>query len=661
MLLDESVPFGTLSVNMGVFDCSWMRIGKLGCNEEDARWIHVSTCKNREFITMSSSTVWSYFRQRSGRGTVSLRVTFALFPPYIDFLIAPVEPLSVLKLCLLSHRVSQMALLDERLSSRIEETIKQSDIRAILLEGDSWWMNVDLSHDSQPIEIPVIVAGLSHERYFDASRCRVELSLSQKLAILPPRPLAVIGKDFGRLLVEEVSEKLVDCLRERTPMIFNLVGDCRSGQCVIDGACGTLGMPVMTLPIEDVKKLSKSECPAAWILTISKCRRQPYKVIKTVSKLECLAFCVVFVLSTEELDASLAKLLTRVWKLCEFKDSEDQSPSDPEVAKSLQSISPAMSEAVLCLSQLDQIPPIVAVKSIRRRAGGSRINRAEIPQVYWDDVAGLEDAKQTLIESIKGMLVDDSRVPRQLGRRCGILLHGPPGTGKTLIAKAIATEFNMSFLSIKGPELLDIYIGESEAHIRDVFAQARASNPCILFFDELDSLAVSRGKDGDAGGVTDRLVSQLLTEIDTITLDSAGAGVFLIGATNRPDLLDAALLRPGRFDKILYLGIPQTSQERLAILRATAKPYLMSVDVDLETLVEVLPKTLSPADLASICHTAMKAALRKVISRSAASNRAVLNDQAVVIGWEDMMEAAAMVRPSVSQSQLLKDFTIACE
>jgi peroxin-6 len=128
----------------------------------------------------------------------------------------------------------------------------------------------------------------------------------------------------------------------------------------------------------------------------------------------------------------------------------------------------------------------------------------------------------------------------------GVLLYGPPGTGKTLVAKAVATSCSLNFLSVKGPELLNMYIGESEANVRRIFQRARDAKPCVIFFDELDSVAPKRGNQGDSGGVMDRIVSQLLAELDGVASGSA-ADIFVIGATNRPDLLDPALLRPGRY------------------------------------------------------------------------------------------------------------------
>merc|ERR1719316_201694 len=149
--------------------------------------------------------------------------------------------------------------------------------------------------------------------------------------------------------------------------------------------------------------------------------------------------------------------------------------------------------------------------------------------------------------------------------RSGILLFGPPGTGKTLLAKAVATECRVSFLSVKGPELLSMYIGESEKNVRSLFASARELAPCVLFFDELDSLAPARGRGSDSGGVMDRVVSQLLTELDTLP-----SNVFLVGATNRPDLLDSSLLRPGRLDRMVYLGV---AKDKLPLLRAVTRKF----------------------------------------------------------------------------------------
>lgn len=180
----------------------------------------------------------------------------------------------------------------------------------------------------------------------------------------------------------------------------------------------------------------------------------------------------------------------------------------------------------------------------------------------WDDVGGLASVKQDILDTVQLPLQHPELFNKRIKPRSGVLLYGPPGTGKTLLAKAVATSCSLNFFSVKGPELLNMYIGESEANVRRVFQRARDAKPCVIFFDELDSIAPKRGEKGDSGGVMDRIVSQLLAELDGMGNDEVreeeeeeggggsggkGGGVFVIGATNRPDLLDPALLRPGRY------------------------------------------------------------------------------------------------------------------
>lgn len=184
-----------------------------------------------------------------------------------------------------------------------------------------------------------------------------------------------------------------------------------------------------------------------------------------------------------------------------------------------------------------------------RASYSESIGAPKIPSVSWDDVGGLAQVKADILDTIQLPLDHPELFSDGLKKRSGILLYGPPGTGKTLVAKAVATSFSLNFFSIKGPELLNMYIGESEANVRRVFQRARDAKPCVIFFDELDSIAPKRGNQGDSGGVMDRIVSQLLAELDG---SGTTADVFVIGATNRPDLLDAALLRPGR--QVVFLS-----------------------------------------------------------------------------------------------------------
>uniref|UniRef100_A0A8K9UEV8 vesicle-fusing ATPase n=1 Tax=Oncorhynchus mykiss TaxID=8022 RepID=A0A8K9UEV8_ONCMY len=199
----------------------------------------------------------------------------------------------------------------------------------------------------------------------------------------------------------------------------------------------------------------------------------------------------------------------------------------------------------------------------------------------------------------------------------GVLFYGPPGCGKTLLAKAIANECQANFISIKGPELLTMWFGESEANVRDVFDKARQAAPCILFFDELDSIAKSRGGGaGDAGGAADRVINQILTEMDGM---SNKKNVFIIGATNRPDIIDSAILRPGRLDQLIYIPLPDTAS-RTAILNANLRKSPIARDVDLAYL-SGITQGFSGADLTEICQRACKLAIREAIEAEIKAER----------------------------------------
>jgi peroxin-6 len=250
------------------------------------------------------------------------------------------------------------------------------------------------------------------------------------------------------------------------------------------------------------------------------------------------------------------------------------------------------------------------------------IGAPKIPTVTWQDVGGLAGQKSSIMETISLPLARPELFAKGMRKRSGILFYGPPGTGKTLLAKAIATEFSLNFFSVKGPELLNMYIGESEANVRRVFQRARDARPCVVFFDELDSVAPKRGNQGDSGGVMDRIVSQLLAELDGMSSggssdkDGDGAngnagGVFVIGATNRPDLLDPALLRPGRFDKMLYLGVSSTHEQQVTILEALTRNFALAPNVNLTRVASTLPFTYTGADLYALCSDAMLKAITK--------------------------------------------------
>lgn len=222
----------------------------------------------------------------------------------------------------------------------------------------------------------------------------------------------------------------------------------------------------------------------------------------------------------------------------------------------------------------------------------------EVPKVSWNDIGGQDEIKQKLKESVEWPLQHPESFIR-LGIRPpkGILLYGPPGCSKTLMAKALATEAGLNFIAVKGPELFSKWVGESEKAVREVFKKARAASPSIVFFDEIDSLAVRRG--GDETSVADRVLSQLLSELDGI---EPLVNVTVVAATNRPDIIDSALLRPGRIDRILYVS-PPDSPSRLKIMEIQTRKMPLSSDVDFDTL-NIKMEGFSGAECVALCQNA---------------------------------------------------------
>ncbi|XP_053965999.1 peroxisomal ATPase PEX6 isoform X1 [Anastrepha ludens] len=275
----------------------------------------------------------------------------------------------------------------------------------------------------------------------------------------------------------------------------------------------------------------------------------------------------------------------------------------------------------------------------------------KVPKVLWSDIGGLSKLKDEIQSSI-GLPLNHMHLMGKNLRRSGILLYGPPGTGKTLVAKAVATECNLSFLSVQGPELLNMYVGQSEQNVREVFARARSAAPCVLFLDELDSLAPNRGVAGDSGGVMDRVVSQLLAEMDA--LGDATKPVFILAATNRPDLIDPALLRPGRFDKLFYVGPCVTTDDKAAVLSAQTQRFHLAKNLNLNDIAAKLKGDMSGADLYSICSNAWLSAVRRTVDKHLRDNtcdeRLVADN--VLVEMEDFNKSFSQFVPSISKSDL---------
>ena len=271
----------------------------------------------------------------------------------------------------------------------------------------------------------------------------------------------------------------------------------------------------------------------------------------------------------------------------------------------------------------------------------------EVPSVTWSDVGGQDAVKQSLIEAVVWPL----KYPQHfsvagLRPAKGVLLAGPPGCGKTLLAKAAATECGVNFISIKGPALLSKFVGDSERAVRDLFRTARQAAPCIVFLDEMDALLPVRSAGGFDSRVSDRVIGQFLTELDGVEELS---GVLVLGATNRPDLIDPAILRPGRFDSIISIPYPE-AQARREILQIHLRNLPRQPDCDLEPLV-ALTAGQSGAELAAICQVAARAALRRAIEHAApAVDEPRLDAGALQITSEDLLAAARQVIAAATRS-----------
>ena len=265
----------------------------------------------------------------------------------------------------------------------------------------------------------------------------------------------------------------------------------------------------------------------------------------------------------------------------------------------------------------------------------------EVPDIKWEDIGGLSSIKQELQEAVEWPLkynqiftYSDATPPK------GILLYGPPGTGKTLMAKAAANESEANFISIKGPELLSKWVGESEKGVREIFRKARQAAPCIIFFDEMDAITPARGGSFGDSHVTERVISQFLTELDGLEILT---NVVVIAATNRPDIIDPALLRPGRFDRILYVP-PPDRDSRLQIIKIHTKKKHLAQDVNIDQLADATDG-YTGADIASLSSAAVMLALREHISKYKEPNEAEKHKEELKIHMKHFEEAIKKIRP----------------
>ena len=268
--------------------------------------------------------------------------------------------------------------------------------------------------------------------------------------------------------------------------------------------------------------------------------------------------------------------------------------------------------------------------------------QVQVPDVSWDDVGGLDELKDELREAVEWPIKHKEAYDYvNVETPKGVLLHGPPGTGKTLIAKALAKMTESNFISIKGPELLSKWVGESEKGVREIFRKARQVAPCIIFLDEVDSLVPRRGSGNSDSHVTENIVSQILTEIDGL---EELHNVLIIGATNRLDIVDEALLRPGRFDRIIEVGNPD-SKGRKHIFEIHTKKKPLESNVDIKKLVEITDG-FSGAEIASITNRAALVALKRYVSGKSQ------NIKEIKITQQDLIDATDKIRPQKKEAPI---------
>lgn len=487
-----------------------------------------------------------------------------------------------------------------------------------------------------PIAGPELVSGVSGEseaavRALFAEAAKVApciVFLDEVDAVAPKRESA--GREMERRIVAQLLTSLDELGRLPAPAPHVAVIAATNRPDAIDGALRRAGR------FEREVAIGVPNARARQDILRSIC--EPMRISE-----DGVDFAAIAAKTPGFVGADLVALSREAAGLAVQRAFADVEGNEEEDTRSAVPLSKDELEAMPGVSEQDFLEAVKLVQPAVKREGF-----ATVPGVKWEDVGALEEVKEAMRLAVT-MPLQNPRRFKALGLEMagGVLLFGPPGCGKTLVAKAVANESGANFLSIKGPELLNKYVGESERAVRQVFERARAAAPCVLFFDEMDAMAPRRGGDGGGSSAPERVVNQLLVEMDGV---GGRNGVHVLAATNRPDMIDPALLRPGRLDRLLYVPLP-SPDGRAAIAEATCRTLPLGEDANVQEVVRGSAcEGFSGADVAAMVKEACLCALREQMNNEAHENKESDDAEPVppLVCRSHFVAAAACIAPSVS-------------
>lgn len=561
-VIDPKVRLSALASSPTHLECNFIRLGCQGIDLKDGHWLKVEkdTSIDSNLLHVNPQTFFNLFNHCFRDGyTLTLPVTCAEIPDYLSHLI-PSEHANTIVIQVY-HEGIQLEIMESLIDLRecIVDFLGKIDYCPILKNLDS--LVVDISG----IGVRIRLKMECNEALVDFKRANFKFEDPISRPHLLHHHDALVDESFSLI------SKTFDSTNDH---IICIVGAFLESLNCLDKIFCTLGVALSEL---DCNRSAKNRNPnrVAYYVGTKDLKGRYIKILKDF--IHHQRNYVIFLLCEEEPGESLKRLLT-----CNVIH-----------------LSPSLEER-----------SIKSIPNRRKKPAPMQLSSIDTT-IGWDDIAGHDKVKNSLKRVMAGLFQPSEEV---IQKRCGILLYGPPGTGKTLMAKVVANEYKMFFIPVKGPELLDMYVGQSEASIRNVFKKAKINQPCVIFFDEFDSIAgINKNSNHPISSIS--LVSQILSEIDKVLWDPKCQKIMLMAATNRLDLIDPSLLRPGRFDLIFNLGNVDSEIDCCQVLKVATKNYCLADDVDLVKLSKSLPHPVPPADIASVASKALKLRLFRNIEK----------------------------------------------